>query len=310
MKREQMRNAIDIDALLQEFASSPQAAAIRQAMKQPCREPAEVEAFCQGKWDEQRAQEFRRHLIGCPTCAQLITQLRHPSEELLLCYANNHIPIGPAGTLLRERLAWHLRACDTCRMQVEQATLEILHWATLQRTLERIGRVQQLVNALASASQAAPRRMAPIGGRGARLSAGETIEALVFDATGRLVVDAQGEPDTVRFDVRHAEIDRQRELVVRLSTTDEPYCRPGSAPATVQIALQHAAQRLCFRPVPIRPRLSPTRLPVGMVVLQESLGVATETLTIPADALRLTVHLSSDTRGESTHGHMSSVQHR
>lgn len=308
MRREQMRNAIDLDALLKEFASSPQATAIRRAMKQPCPEPAAVAAFCQGKWDEQREQEFRRHLLGCPTCAALVAQQRHPSEELLLCYVSNLIPTGPAGTLLRDRLAWHLQACAPCHMQVEQVTLEILQWTTLQQTLERIGWVQQLVSALASAAQVVPRSTAARGGARAALGIGEEVTALVFDKAGQLLVDAQGEPHTVRFEVLDAKIDRQRGLLVQLLTEEQAYCLPEKPVATVQVALHHHAQRLCFPPVPIRRGPRGTPRVSGVATLRAQLAVEMALDVIPTEAIRVTVQLSGDTKGERTHGDVSSLQ--
>lgn len=305
MGKGKLPQTIAIDRLLRDFASSPRANKLREIIVTCfCPRPEEVAEFCRGEWEEERAREFRVHLLGCLPCGQQVVQLRgglpeelreHPADELLRCYANNLIPAGPPGQQLKREIAQHLESCGDCREQVNQGTSNILYWADIQRTLEIVRQLVQGLVVLAIAqrrllqqvevSKVAQRRT----GRGIKLSVGEKLFAFVFDEAGKLVLNAEGKPHTVEFTVLRAEIDKERGLFVQLSTADEPYCKQRDPTATVQISLQYETQRLSFPPVEIRAGEPRSPYPSGVATLWAKLKVGVDVRQIPIETLRVTV---------------------
>lgn len=310
MRKERMWNPIDIDELLRAFAASPQAAALRAAIRaQPCPAPEAVAAFCRGEWAEPQAQQFQRHLLGCPTCAQHVARLRHTQPapaEVLLSHLHYVIPAGPAGAQLGERIARHLQACDACRAECAQV-VELLHWTdALHQAWAQLAWVRQLVTGLSvlALTHQQRRHQAAARGRdaskGQRRPAGEEVTGVVLDAAGRLVVDATGAPRTVPFTVHRTFIDRQRRLAVELQTADTTYCQPGGPVYTVHGALPYEHQPLCFAPAAICPGDPASPYPSGVATVRAELGSLGEVHPLPLAALRLTIQPQES--GGSAHG--------
>lgn len=171
-------------------------------------------------------------------------------------------------------------------------SLDILEWSERQPTSAQVKWVRHLVTQLLltlTQPKAMERRVS--FGR----SGGSEITALVLDTAGQPVVDAAGYFCTVRFAVLRADIDRERGLFVQLATTEAPYCQPGGAVYTVQVALQHGAKCLRFPPVPLCPGEPNTPYPSGVATIRAKLGVAIAVPSIPLEALRLTVRPASST---------------
>jgi hypothetical protein len=260
--------------------------------------------------------QLRQHLLGCSRCAQHVTQLRggelpevlraHPAEDLLLYYVHDCIPEGPLGARLREEIAGHLQACEECRAQVAQVTLEVLQWTESQQKLAWVQHFVTGLGALAVqqqvlAQQAAARRAAVLRtqGRGVKRSgAGGELLAFVFDAAGKLVLDAAGQPCTVHFTVHEARIDPQRGLFLQLITRDEPYCYGEGRAYTIQVSLQHQGQSLSFPPTELRAGAANAPSPTGVATIRAKLGVEIAIQQLPVEALRLTVQRRGNTRGE------------
>lgn len=174
-----------------------------------------------------------------------------PSDDILEMYALGALPETESGARFKARIERHLAACETCRQAAEQArgrlaTLLTLRMADLQRHVSQaahdtLRRMLLAIKAVAIAGGVGQRvRAMP----GFRSQPALSLDALVLDRDGKMVLDHKGSPRKVIFDLIRGEVERDGHFVLDLSTADREYWEGAQQRYVVSATLSHENRRL------------------------------------------------------------------
>lgn len=236
-----------------------------------CRRRVE-ELDAAGAWFETRREQLLRGVLAG---ADAEAPARCPSALLVQTLARNRLPRTRAGDALRERLQEHLRECERCR-RVHATRL------TVRRLLDRaLGSVDEAVGRLLAGLQELGSHLVPVAVAGYRAETASVLDALVFDADGRLALDEDGEPVAVRFDIVRAELSADGRFVLDLSTADRGYWKSDAAAFVAAATLEHGSTQL---ELPDEEILGSGR---ATIIVQFAPGLSIE--RIPTKAIRLTI---------------------
>lgn len=198
-----------------------------------CRNRVE-ELDAAGAWFESRKEDLRKQVqarldSGTETC---------PSAALLRTLAGGQVPRTRAGDGLRERLDQHVAGCMRCQgIHAMRMTIQRALDAGIASVDEAVARILAGLHEIAS-------RVAPVAVPGYRAVPGSMLGALVFDGDGLLLLDADGQPVVVRFDVVRAELSDDGRLVLDLSTADRAYWKSDERSFVVAASIEHESTQV------------------------------------------------------------------
>lgn len=227
--------------------------------------PAEyvLVAHARGALHSGLSQLVEQHLHQCPSCIEDLEELRKamewfhqnerwilmglaakgaaagalpwakcPSSQLLYRYANKQIPVSDGGKVLLAEIQEHLTRCPDCIRLCEElrAGVEGQHVSIADLGARAGGAVRNwlsgFADALLAAAQAAGSPSFVRAAPGYRSGESPTVDAVLVDRDGCLVVDEQGQPATCCFQVLEANVKEDGFLTLDLVTADSEF-HPG-----------------------------------------------------------------------------------
>lgn len=251
-----------------------------------CPTETKMVEFVSGALSEPERRRLKAHLPECAGCRHAVEKLRQarawftenaslvfsglaekaadagvkpwaacPAADVLERYVMSAVPATEAGDRFKARIEQHLAQCAACRQAAEEAsgrlaTMLTLSATELQRRADRtaLDALRDMLVAIraAAAARGLGRRVRAMPGF--RSQPASSLDALVVDAHGTMVLDDEGRPERVSFDLVRAEIEGDGHFVLDLSTANQAYWESGARRFTVCATLAHENQRLVLPP--------------------------------------------------------------
>jgi hypothetical protein len=238
--------------------------------------------FIMGSLSTIEYKRLKKHLADCSDCLKLADKLQKNSQwfadnkthmfaglldkaakvgvepwasclslDVLHGYIMNNVPDTRRGALLRKRIETHLQGCKSCRestgkLKVGLERSIIVTMADLEQKADEATRAIVRGMLLAIRSVAAARGYGNIVSAmpGFRSQFASSVSALLLDQDGRIVLDDNGHPRKVKFDLIRAEVGRDGHVLIDLSTTDRNFWESKDHTFKVSAALQQENRKL------------------------------------------------------------------
>jgi hypothetical protein len=201
---------------------------------------------------------LEKHLDNCPECRILSNELHENSQwfsqnkscvmagiidkakdgkiepwascyslDVLQGYFSDKIPDTDSGKLLTKQIEGHLRECEICRETAQEVEANlarslVVNMADLAQKLDKAAQaiVSDILHAIKSI--AATRGVGNIiyAMPGYRSQPVTSVLALILDKNGNMVLDDQGRPKKIKFDLIRGEVATDGHIIIDLSTTN------------------------------------------------------------------------------------------
>jgi hypothetical protein len=211
-----------------------------------------------------------------------------PSQQILENYAIGAIPDTEAGNKFRKHIESHLIRCSDCKRFASSSYIKFKKVIVIKLE-ELYGRISDTMANTLRELLLGIQEMATVQGighgiramPGYRSEATSSLQGLLIDKDGRVVLNNEGEPLKVDFALIRAQIERDGHFVLDLSTSDKNYWETPSREFIVSAVLQYENRRLVLPSEKIYSD--------GRVTIVGNLVSGVEIEDLPLSAIQITV---------------------
>jgi len=181
------------------------------------------------------------------------------SQDVLQGYFSCKVPNTDPGELLKKQIETHLRECKTCCETAEEVKTSLARPFVVNMT-DLAQRFDEAALAIMSEVLHAIKSIAVTRGvgnivhamPGFRSQSVSSVLALILDQNGNMVLDEEGCPKKIKFDLMRAEVATDGHLVIDLSTTNRHFWESGDSIFKLSVVLQHENRKLILPSEKIR----------------------------------------------------------